>query len=34
MVEHDVEVLGLPEGGIHGTRVGRKGGLFQRKVDR
>jgi hypothetical protein len=33
MVKHHVEVLGLPEGGDHGPRVGRKGGLFQRKVN-
>ena len=33
MVEHDVEVLGLPESGDHGSRVGRKGGLFQRKTN-
>jgi hypothetical protein len=33
MVEHHMEMFGLPEGGDHGTRVGRKGGLFQRKVN-
>ena len=33
VVEHHVQVLGLPESGNHGTRVGRKGGLFQRKVN-
>ena len=33
MVEHDVEVLGLPESGDHRSRVGRKGGLFQRKTN-
>ena len=33
VVEHDVEMLGLPEGGNHGPRLGRKGGLFQRKTN-
>jgi len=33
VVEHHVEMLGLPESGDHGPRVGRKGGLFQRKVN-
>lgn len=33
VVEHDVEVLGVPEGGDHASRVGRKGGLFQRKTN-
>ena len=33
VVQHHMEVLGLPEGGNHQTRVGRKGGLFQRKTN-
>ena len=33
VVEHHVKMLGLPEGGDHGTRVGRKGDLFQRKTN-
>ena len=33
VVEHHVDVLGLPKSGDHKPRVERKGGLFQRKVN-
>jgi hypothetical protein len=34
VVEHHVEMLGLPESGNHGTKAGAKGGSFPTQSER